>query len=158
MRRATLPFALALAVLFGTARAGAQGGCTITADPSPGWPGANVTARGEGFTPGADITVALGFFPVYDGFVDASGRFEIAFKLPSPFEPGPTELRVADHTGGCDASLAYAIGEQPQPDPAIQPWGLAVLVAAGAALGIGIAGVGLRRRRSASSTLDSDSP
>jgi hypothetical protein len=143
--RITLSIAVFALTALSSPASAAAASCSVTADPSPGWPGANVTARGEGFAPGADITVALGFFPVYDGFVDPAGEFEISFRVPDPFEPGPTELTVVDHTGGCDALLTLAIGDPPQPDPAIQPWGLAVLVAAGAALGLGVAGVALRR-------------
>ena len=145
MRRALLIALFALAVT-PTARA-QSAACTLEASPSPAWPGANVTLQGDGFPVGADISVALGFFPVYDGFVGNHGAFEISFRVPTPFQAGPTELAVVDHTGGCQpAAIAIEISPAPDPEPRVAPWGLAVMAVAGVALGVGIAGVMLRRR------------
>ena len=146
MRTATLVFALALATLFGVARAEA-GGCAVTVSPSPGWPGANVTLPGSGFASGADITVYLGDFPVYDGFIESDGTFRIGFRIPNPFTVGEVSLVVQDHTNTCGITQPYSLmAEPPEQEPAIEWWGLALLVVAGAVLGLGVAGVVMRRR------------
>ncbi len=143
MRRAV---PLVLIVLAAAPAAAAQDyACVVEADPSPAWPGANVVLRGDGFPIAADISVSLGFFPVYDGFVGNHGAFEISFRVPSPFEFGPSELTVVDHTGVCTTTLPIEIGTAPGPEPSIAPWGLAVMAAVGVALGVGLAGVILRR-------------
>jgi hypothetical protein len=146
MRTATLVFALALATLFGVARA-AAGGCAVTVSPSPGWPGANVTVTGSGFALGADVTVYLGDFPVYDGFIEPDGTFRIGFRIPNPFTVGEVSFVVQDHTNTCGITQPYSLlAEPPEQEPAIAPWGLALLVGAGAVLGLGVAGVVMRRR------------
>ena len=121
--------------------------CLLEASPNPAWPGANVTLRGESFPPGADITVAVGFFPVYDGFIGPDGIFQIAFRVPDPFDLGPADLVVQDHTGLCNTTLSFAIAEPPPPPPPITPLGLALFAVAGMALGVGVMGVVLRRHR-----------
>jgi hypothetical protein len=146
MRTATLIVACALAILLGVARAGA-GGCAVTIAPDPGWLGANVTVTGSGFASGADITVYLGGFPVYDGFIEIDGTFRIGFRIPAPFTVGEVSLVVQDHTNACGITQPYSIvAEPPLPEPAIDLWGLALLVGAGAVLGLGVAGVVMRRR------------
>jgi len=135
---------LLIVVLLGVP-AGAHG-CAVTVDPDPGWPGANLHVTGRGFTAGADITVYLGDFPVYDGFIDALGGFDITPRIPIPFEAGAITLAVIDHTGACDASVDYEIGAEPPAESAIPIWGLGVVVIAGALLGTGLAGVVLRKR------------
>ncbi len=144
MPRAALIVLLALTAA--PAAAGETLDCVLGTYPEPAWPGANVIVEGERFPPGADITVSLGFFPVYDGFIASDGTFEIAFRVPSPFELGTTELTVLDHTGVCTTVLAFAIGPPPPEDPAIAPLGLVAFALTGAALGVGVAGVLLRRR------------
>lgn len=133
-----------LGVVLGAAPAAAHG-CTVTATPAPGWPGASITVRGTGFDAGADITVYLGDFPVYDGFIPASGRFEIEMRIPRPFVEGEVVLAVVDHTGACDASTRYRIGPVPEREQ-IPLWATAVYLGVGLALGFGLAGVALRRR------------
>jgi IPT/TIG domain len=146
MRTATLIAALGLATLFGVARA-AAGGCAVTVSPSPGWPGANVTVTGFGFASGADITVYLGDFPVYDGFIEPDGTFRIGFRIPNPFTVGEVSFVVQDHTNTCGITQPYSLlAEPPEQEPAIEWWGLALLVGAGAVLGLGVAGVVMRRR------------
>ena len=120
--------------------------CALEVNPVPAWPGANVVVRGERFPPGADFTVSIGFFPMYDGFIGDDGTFEIGFRVPTPFELGTADLTVQDHTGVCTTVLPYEIGSPPPADPPIAPWGLAVFALAGVALGVGVAGVLLRRR------------
>jgi hypothetical protein len=149
MRTATLVFALALALatLFGVTRAEA-GGCAVTVSPSPGWPGANVTVTGSGFASGADITVYLGDFPMYDGFIESAGTFRIGFRIPNPFTVGEVSFVVQDHTSVCGITQPYSISfEPPEPDPAIELWGLALLVVAGAVLGLGVAGIAMKRKQ-----------
>jgi hypothetical protein len=140
-----LPIML-LAVMASPASAGETVDCALAVNPAPGWPGANLVVGGERFPPGADFTVSIGFFPMYDGFIADDGTFEITFRVPTPFDLGPTELTVVDHTGVCTMALAYEIGAPPPEEPAIAPWGLAVFAAVGAALGVGVVGVLLRRR------------
>lgn len=148
MRTATLIVGLALATLLGVARAEA-GGCTVTITPETGWPGANLTVTGTGFASGADITVYLGDFPVYDGFIESDGSFRIDFRIPNPFTVGEVSFVVQDHTNTCGITQPYVVGAEPPPVPqgTIEPWGLALLVGAGAVLGLGIAGLLLRRSR-----------
>ncbi|HAX81922.1 MAG TPA: hypothetical protein DCY40_05080 [Actinobacteria bacterium] len=147
MRTTTLIVGLALATLLGVARAEA-GGCTVAIVPESGWPGASLTVTGTGFASGADITVSLGDFPVYDGFIDADGGFRIGFRIPDPFVVGEVSLVVADHTDACGVAQPYVVAATPPPQPveAIAPWGLALLVVAGAVLGVGIAGIAIKRK------------
>jgi hypothetical protein len=144
---ATIALGLVLAVPSARAE-----GCAITATPEPGWPGASLFVTGTGFTPAADITVILGGMPIYDGFIDPQGGFEIEVRIPNPFPSGEAGLGVIDHTGVCQATMPYAVGDAPKPavPTAIPAWALVAFVLMGAGLGLGLAGVAIHARPSSS--------
>jgi hypothetical protein len=121
------------------------------ATPEPGWPGASLFVTGAGFAPAADVTVFLGGMPIYDGFIDGRGGFDIEVRIPNPFPSGEAGLAVIDHTGVCQATMPYAIADAPSPasPTAIPGWALLAFVVIGAGLGTGLAGVVMRARASA---------
>ena len=137
---------LILMALLGPAARAA--GCAIAVEPEPGWPGASLHVIGTGFEPGADITVYLGDFPVYDGFIDDAGGFGIEVRIPTPFDIGDVGIAVIDHTDHCGVDIPYAIADPPAPRQAttISVWQLALLVAIGAGFGFGVAGLAMHRR------------
>lgn len=146
-----LAAAIAIGLALGVPIARGEG-CAITATPEPGWPGASLFVTGAGFAPAADVTVFLGGMPIYDGFIDRQGGFDIEVRIPNPFPSGEAGLAVIDHTGVCQATMPYAIGDASgAADPIEIPgWALVVFVLIGVGLGTGLAGVALRTRARAS--------
>ncbi len=107
-RSITLALSLLVILAFPVTVATATSGCQVSANPSPGWRGAQITISGTGFAPNTQISI-LNFNGMSVGTptTNGSGAFSVSYTIPNDAQVGTGNIFASD--GTCEHNPSYEV-------------------------------------------------